>query len=66
MATLDDVKRWYIDWRRITHIVASECHGWVGTCCGSLITGDSQTERPDKMRLRRKCRKRLKEATVVK
>ena len=59
MVELRDVRRWYLDWRKITHIVMSENGGWVRTACCSWITGDGQNAKPAKMRLCRKCREAL-------
>lgn len=65
MADMTDVKRIYLDWRGISHIVASERTGWVHTLCGTMATGES-IDWPMKPRVCRKCRERLKAATVVK
>jgi len=62
MATLADVKLWYVD-RGIGHVVASQRSHWLFTGCGIMTNGDAQKKRP-----RRKCRKcmeRLPEAKVV-
>lgn len=65
MADLMDVRHIYLDWRGICHVVAKEQSGWVHTLCGNLETGTSTTTWPVKRRICRKCRKRLKESTVV-
>ena len=65
MASMYDVKRIFIGWNGICHVVASEESGWVQTLCGTLATGESITEWPLKARVCLKCRERLKAARVV-
>lgn len=65
MDSMRDVKRIYLDERGISHIVASEGDGWVHLLCDRHDTGESMSAWPLKPRICRKCRKRLKTATMA-
>ena len=60
--TIDDVPLWIVS-AGISHAVAERQCGTCYTACGSLIWGDAQQERTK--RVCRRCRERLKQATLV-
>ena len=67
--TVSEVRRWYVDWFKINHVVMSDIGGWVSTLCDDVSTGQSDptptARKNGKVYVCKTCRKRLANARPV-
>lgn len=61
---VEDVPKW-VTWGGISHVVEEIIRGWTYTLCDTMTNQEPDEHPPRRLRVCRKCRKRLEAATLI-